>query len=63
VVERLLRLRPRILVYVSCQPPTLARDLALLSEGGYGIEAVRPVDLFPHTHHVETVALLRQGAA
>lgn len=60
VVERLLRLAPRVLVYVSCQPPTLARDLALFVEGGYRVSAVRPVDLFPNTPHVEAVAVLRR---
>ena len=45
-------------VYVSCNPSTLARDAKLLCEQGYRIAHVRPVDMFPHTHHVETVCLL-----
>jgi 23S rRNA (uracil1939-C5)-methyltransferase len=61
VVERLLRLRPRRIVYISCQPPTLARDLALFGQGGYGVGPVRPVDLFPNTPHVEAVASLTRG--
>ena len=45
-------------VYVSCNPATLARDAKLLSEHGFTIEHVQPVDMFPHTQHVETVVLL-----
>ncbi len=46
------------LVYVSCSPKALARDLAELVDFGYAIEVVQPVDMFPHTYHVENVALL-----
>ncbi len=48
---------PRI-VYISCNPSTLARDLAILSGLGYRTVEVQPVDMFPHTHHVETVVLM-----
>ncbi|MBQ2931510.1 MAG: 23S rRNA (uracil(1939)-C(5))-methyltransferase RlmD [Clostridia bacterium] len=48
------------IVYVSCKPSTLARDLKLLATLGYELKSVQPVDLFPRTHHVECVALLTQ---
>ena len=48
---------PRV-VYVSCDPATLARDLRACREAGYTVEAIQPVDMFPQTHHVEVVALL-----
>lgn len=49
------------IVAVSCDPATLARDLAILTEGGYRIESVTPVDQFKYAAHVETVAVLRRG--
>lgn len=59
VVERIAELGPERFVYVSCNPQTQARDLDLMRDT-YRIEAVQPVDLFPHTHHVETVIKLRR---
>lgn len=58
LLETILRMRPGKVVYVSCNPATLARDLAILRDGGYLLKKVRPYDLFAHACHVETVALL-----
>lgn len=52
------QLVPARIVYVSCNPQTQARDIALLQESGYELQVVQPVDMFPHTSHVECVALL-----
>ena len=57
VARQVLALMPDRIVYVSCNPATLARDLAMLKEA-YQLQEVQPVDLFPHTHHIESVARL-----
>src|SRR5438105_1734225 len=57
-VRGILALRPRHISYVSCDPATLARDLRAFAEGGYRVASVRAFDLFPQTHHVETVVHL-----
>ncbi len=56
IVER----KPSIIVYVSCNPSTLARDLRLLADAGYGIGEIQPFDMFPQTYHIETVVQLIQ---
>ncbi len=58
VIETIAALRPRLISYVSCEPSILARDLRVLLDGGYRIDAITGLDLFPQTHHVETVVRL-----
>ena len=58
VLEAIAKSQPKRVVYVSCNPATLARDLAYLETKGYKAVKVQPVDMFPRTHHVETVCLL-----
>ncbi len=55
VIEAVLAAKPRQLIYVSCNPTTLGRDATLLVNGGYQIDRVQPVDMFPQTSHVECV--------
>ena len=57
-LSAVVRMAPRRVVYVSCNPATAARDAAWLEQNGYHAEKVQPVDLFPRTKHVETVCLL-----
>lgn len=57
----LMTLSPDKVIYVSCNPETLARDLEVLSNGGYTIRKIQPVDMFPHTNHIECVTLLTKG--
>ncbi len=62
VIETILQIQPQHLVYVSCKPATLARDLKLLCQNGiYQLNFVQPVDLFPQTAHVECVAFLEKS--
>jgi len=58
LLEAIGRARPNKVVYVSCDPSTLARDLKYLEENGYKTIEVQPVDMFPMTKHIESVALL-----
>jgi len=57
VVQEIARISPRSIVYVACDPAALARDTAYLHENGFGLEKIRAFDLFPMTHHIESVAL------
>ena len=58
LLEAIGKAKPKKVVYVSCDPSTLARDLKILEEKGYKTEKVQPVDMFPHTSHIENVTLL-----
>lgn len=58
LLDTILDMKPERVVYVSCNPSTLARDLRVLEDGGYRTVEVTPVDMFPHTVHVESVAML-----
>lgn len=62
VVRHILRAKPARIVYVSCNPATLARDVALFAPE-YALQRVQPVDMFPHTAHVESVSLLVRSEA
>jgi tRNA/tmRNA/rRNA uracil-C5-methylase (TrmA/RlmC/RlmD family) len=58
VIDQLVFLKPHKIIYVACDPVSLARDLKQLLQLGYKLEAIRAFDLFPHTHHFETIASL-----
>lgn len=58
VMRAIGRVRPQRVIYISCNPTTLAPDLRELTPAGYEVRAVQPIDLFPHTYHVECVVLL-----
>lgn len=61
VIESILGHKPEKIIYVSCNTSTFARDLGDFLKGGYDLRMVQPVDLFPHTAHVETIALLQRS--
>lgn len=60
VLETFVKMNPKRIVYVSCNPASLARDLAILAEQGYKTKEIQPVDMFPHTFHVECVVRLER---
>ena len=59
-IETLIELSPKRIVYISCNPATQVRDVELLKNSGYQLKEITPVDMFPHTTHVETVALIEK---
>jgi 23S rRNA (uracil1939-C5)-methyltransferase len=58
LIDTIIQMRPQKLIYVSCDPKSLARDLKILQDNGFKTKHVQPVDMFPHTVHVESVALV-----
>jgi 23S rRNA (uracil1939-C5)-methyltransferase len=58
LLDTIIQMKPKRVVYVSCNPSTLARDLNYLEKGGFKTNEIQPVDMFPHTMHVETVVLM-----
>lgn len=62
IIAHLPALSPRAIVYVSCDPATLARDIGLLRAHGYGVTKSRPIDMFPQTYHIESVTLFEPCA-
>jgi len=59
VLDQVIRLKPRKIIYVSCEPTTFARDVRLFSERGYSLQGLSLIDMFPQTYHMETVGLLK----
>lgn len=60
VVDEIIKLSPKVLAYVSCDPSTLARDAARLIHGGYKLKQVTPFDLFPQTFHIESISFFER---
>ena len=60
-LSSLVKLSPTKVVYISCNPETQVRDVTYLTQNGYSVCAIQPVDMFPYTNHVETVVLLSKG--
>ncbi len=63
VLDAIVTRQPKTLVYVSCDPATLARDAKRFAEQGYTLEEVTPVDMFPQTYHIETIMLMTNGTS
>ena len=62
MLEQTAALGPRVIAYLSCNPETLLRDLALLHQQGYRTRAITPFDMLPHTPHLEALAILDRAA-
>jgi 23S rRNA (uracil1939-C5)-methyltransferase len=59
IVRLIAGLKPKKIVYVSCEPTTLSRDLGLFAENGYSLQRLSLIDMFPQSYHMEVVALLK----
>ncbi len=59
-LENAVKLTKSLIIYVSCNPSSLARDIKYLHENGFKTECIQPVDMFPHTYHIESIALLKR---
>ncbi|MFD2706863.1 23S rRNA (uracil(1939)-C(5))-methyltransferase RlmD [Salibacterium lacus] len=62
LLQTMIDMQPEKIIYVSCNPATLARDLKILEDGGYAAKEVQPVDMFPQTNHIESVTRLEKRA-
>lgn len=62
IIERIIALSPAKALYVSCNPTTMARDIEMMQRGGYILNRLQPIDMFPHTYHIESIAELIRGA-
>jgi 23S rRNA (uracil1939-C5)-methyltransferase len=58
LMEALVELNPARLIYISCDPPSLSRDIAILANGGYSVNGIKTFDMFPQTSHMEVIASL-----
>ncbi len=58
VLDEIIRIQPKKIIYISCAPDTLSRDLKILSKNNYKIDIIQPLDLFPQTYHIENVVRL-----
>lgn len=63
VLETIAKMDPKRIIYISCNPSTLARDVEKLSKLGYKMEIAHPVDLFGHTMHVEAIILMTRSGS
>ena len=59
-LESIIKKAPQVLIYISCDPSTLARDVRKLVDAGFLLESVTPLDMFPHTYHIENIVVLKR---